>query len=103
MAQFTFFTDLEKNIDDMVVTIVNSISDNALTYFLPVVQTGLSISLLWFSLMIFLGNYDNPVNDWIKKLTVIAIVVFVAGAGVISTGVGKYYLRLTIRVSICTD
>ena len=81
MAQFTFFTDLEKNIDDMVVTIVNSISDNALTYFLPVVQTGLSISLLWFSLMIFLGNYDNPVNDWIKKLTVIAIVVFVAGAG----------------------
>ncbi|EEP3373111.1 type IV secretion system protein [Salmonella enterica] len=81
MAQFTFFTDLERNIDDMVVSIVNTISDNALTYFLPVVTVGVSISLLWFSLMIYLGNYDNPVSDWIKKMTVIAIVVFIAGAG----------------------
>lgn len=78
---FTFFTDLERNIDAMVVNIVATISNNTMDYFLPVVSTGLGISMLWFATMLIMGNSDAPAMDFIKKMTVITIVVGFAGAG----------------------
>ena len=78
---FTFFTDLERNIDAMVIDIVATISNNAMDYFLPVVSSGLAMSFIWFGTMCVLGNYDAPASDFIKKILVITIVVGIAGAG----------------------
>lgn len=78
---FTFFTDLERNIDSMVTTVVSNISNNTMEYFLPVVSTGLSISILWMAAMMITGHYDSPGMDFVKKITVITIVVGFAGAG----------------------
>ncbi|KAB1469235.1 type IV secretion system protein [Cronobacter sakazakii] len=78
---FTFFTDFERNIDQMVVQIVTTISSNSMDYFLPVVTSGLGISFLWFGAMCVLGNYDAPAMDFLKRILVVAIVVGVAGAG----------------------
>ncbi|WP_313397385.1 type IV secretion system protein [Acinetobacter variabilis] len=78
---FTFFTDLERNIDTMVTTVVTNISNNTMEYFLPVVSTGLGISILWMAVMLITGSYDSPGMDFVKKITVITIVVGFAGAG----------------------
>lgn len=78
---FTFFTDFDRNINEMVISIVNTISNNALDYFLPVVASGLGVSILWFGTMVTLGNYDMPALDFVKKVAVICVVVGIAGAG----------------------
>ena len=78
---FFFFTDLERNINEMVITIVNTISSNALEYFSPLISLGLGITFSWFGLMVLLGNSQAPAMDFVKKVITTAIVVSIAGVG----------------------
>lgn len=79
--QFTFFTDFERNIDQMVMSIVNSMTENVMTYFSPIISVGLTISTSWFFVMVIYGSEDTPALEALKKYINIAIVVFFAGAG----------------------
>lgn len=94
---FTFFTDLEKNIDAMVVDIVATISNNAMDYFLPVVSSGLAMSFIWFGTMCVLGNYDAPASDFIKKNSCYHHCGWDCwSGGIISNRNNEYYLRASI-------
>ncbi|NPE55591.1 type IV secretion system protein [Dickeya dadantii] len=78
---FTFFTDFERNVDNMVTNVVNTISSNAVEYFTPLIGTCFGMMLAWFAVNVMSGTSELPGMDFIKKMFHTTLVVGIAGAG----------------------
>lgn len=78
---FHLFTDLFRHIDAATATFATDVSGRVITAIMPVISAGLTLSFIFYGLLVARGAVEHSVKDFIWKCLKISIIVSIASAG----------------------
>ncbi|KND60586.1 Inner membrane protein of type IV secretion of T-DNA complex, VirB6 [Candidatus Burkholderia verschuerenii] len=78
---FTLFSDLFQQIDSTTNTFVSTISSNVVTAAMPVITAGLTVTFIFYGLLVARGAVEDSIRDFVFKCFKIGMIVSIASAG----------------------
>jgi type IV secretion system protein VirB6 len=75
------FADIFNRIDTITATFVTSISSNVITNAMPVITAGLTVTFIFYGLLVARGAVEDSVRDFVFKCFKIGVIVSIASAG----------------------
>jgi type IV secretion system protein VirB6 len=79
--EFDFFAQFFAKIDGAVMGYITAISDNVYNIVIPVISGCMGIVILWMCLKTFMGQGNDPFEEFLGKILWLAVVTSLAGAG----------------------
>jgi type IV secretion system protein VirB6 len=81
MGGFDLFAQLFHSIDSATSSFVTTISSNVITTAMPVITAGLTLTFIFYGLLVARGVVDDSLKDFFFKCFKIGIIVSIASAG----------------------
>jgi type IV secretion system protein VirB6 len=94
---FHLFTDLFQHIDAVTQTFATDVSGRVITAAMPVIAAGLTLSFIFYGLLVARGAVEHSVKDFIWKCLKISIIVSIASAG------GIYQSQIASAIQTAPD
>ena len=77
---FRLFTDLFQHTDTVTSTFATDVSGRVITAVMPVISAGLTLSFIFYGLLVARGAVEHSVKDFVWKCLKISIIVSIASA-----------------------
>lgn len=81
MNSFNTLAPLFSKVDTITMIFIHEVTTKAIVALTPIITLGLTISFIWYGIMVIRGNIDMPVQEFMARIFRISIITSIALAG----------------------